>query len=879
MIILETKVLRGPNYWSNYRQNLIQLKLNIGDYEEWPTDLINGFADRLETLLPSMYEHRCSEGVPGGFFQRVRKGTWLGHVIEHVALELQTLAGMECGYGRTRSTRTKGVYHVVFAYTIEDAGKYAGEAATKLVHALAQNKPYDIAEDLRALKKIRERIGLGPGTQSIFNEAKNRKIPVRRLDEYSQLQLGYGCNSRKICAALTDDTCAMAVDLAGDKQLTRAALEANKIPVPKGTCISSEEELMSAITEIGFPIVIKPVSGNHGRGVATNINSYEEALNAFHSAAKISDEVIVEQFIKGADFRLLVINYKLVAAAQRIPAFVTGDGKSTIEQLIHQLNSDPRRGNGHENFLTRVQIDDNTQRLLAGRQLSLDSVLQRGNTVILKDTANLSTGGTSKDVTDEIHPDNIFMAEWIARLVGLNICRIDLIASDLCQPLDGVNGGVIEINASPGLRMHLEPGTGKKRNVAAPIVDMLYQNAADSRIPLVAVTGTNGKTTTTRLIAYMAQLAGYNTGFTTTDGIYLNDKKIESGDCSGPSSARLLLSDKLVEFAVLECARGGILRSGLGFDHCSASIITNISDDHLGLDEVFTLREMADVKSVVARSTLPGGYAILNADDDLVYALHKELDCNIAFSMTAGNERIHEHSRNGGLAITVQNGHFLLRKGSVQTRIARINEIPMTLDGRLDCMIANILPAILATVTQNISIPVIREALKRFQLSPEQAPGRMNLFQFENFQLFIDYAHNPAGFNMLKNFLAKSKASYKTGIIAAPGDRRDEDIIKMGQAAAEMFDDIIIRHDKNSRGRKNEEITQLLQQGIRQARGTVSGIIISDEQEAISHAVNNAVENSMIIVCTDEISGSITFVKELAENQHLLNKKIMEQNY
>ena len=861
MQILEIKVLRGPNYWSGYRKELINMKLDLEDFENFPTNMIEGFAERLERLMPSLWEHQCSKKIPRGFFERVKEGTWAGHVAEHIALELQTLAGMPCGYGRTRSASKKGVYHVVFSYTIESAGVYAARAAVRIVEALAGNKPYDTGNDINELKQIYKQEGLGLSTKAILSEAKKRKIPYRRLDQDSLILLGQGKNQKIIRAAVASTTSNIGVEIAADKEATKKMLLQEHIPVPKGKKISATEELDSVISEIGFPIVIKPLNGNHGRGITTNIRSKTDAVKAFEQAKKISSSVLVEQFVAGTDYRFLVINYKLIAVSKRIPAMVIGDGVSTIEQLIEQTNEDPKRGEDHEKVLTRITIDETTRSILAQNNFELKSILPAGQLLFLKDTANISTGGTARDVTHLVHPHNVFMAERIARLINLDICGIDIIAQDINIPITIKNGAVLEVNAGPGLRMHLSPTKGMAQNVAAPIIEMLFPGETPFRIPVVAVTGTNGKTTTTRLIAHIAKQAGYMVGYTTTDGIYIGENKIDSDDCSGPVSAATVLRDPIVDFAVLECARGGILRSGLGFDKCNTSIITNISDDHLGLDDIDSLEKLARVKAVVAQNTFDNGYAILNADDNLVYALRKDLSCKIAlFSIHDNNDRIKLHCAKGGLAAIIEKGYFTICKGKWGTRVAKVKEVPLTLEGRADCMIKNILPSILAAVIHDFEINIIRRALQTFIPSMEFTPGRMNIFQFGCFSVMVDYAHNQDGFCELKSFLYQTPASMKVGIIACPGDRRDQDIRNIGMHAAEMFDEIIIKHDKDGRGRTNEEITHLFKEGIEKIDPAIPVTIISDEIEAIQYAMDTAKDNSFIVVCAENVQKTLDYV-------------------
>jgi len=874
MQIININILRGPNYWSTYRRQLIVMKLDLQEAEETPTNKIEGFAERIEALLPSLYDHRCSEKKPGGFLDRIRKGTWLGHVIEHVALELQSLAGIPCGFGRTRSSGTKGVYYVVFAYQVESAGVYAGKAAVGIVEALRAGKPYDIKKDINELIRLNMRDGLGPSTRSILDGARKRGIPYRRLDNNSLIMLGQGVNQKLLQATMASTTISIGIDIAGDKEYTKKILAGNFIPIPAGITVFSKEDLKEAITVIGFPMVIKPINGNQGKGITTDIRSADEAIKAFEKAKSISDEVIAERFIKGMDFRFLVINYKLEAVARRTPAMIVGDDHSTIRELIDKTNSDPNRGEGHEKILTRIRIDEQTNSILAEKNLTLDSVLPSGEILFLKHTANLSTGGTARDATEMVNPYNVFLAERIARLTNLDICGIDIVAEDITQPITEKNGAVIEVNAAPGFRMHLAPHKGFARNVAEPVIKMLYPDGMPSRIPLIAVTGTNGKTTTTRLIAHFAKNAGHTVGYTTTDGIYINDQPIHYGDCSGPASAEAVLRDPIVDFAVLECARGGILRAGLGFDKCNISIITNITEDHLGLNDIHTIKELAKVKSVVARSTFDDGFAILNADDDIVYGIKDELDCNIGlFSTSDNNERIISHCEEGGWAAIIEKGYFTICKGEWRIRIAKVNEVPLTFEGRALSMIKNILPSVLAASISGFDIKIIRKALQSFIPGPELTPGRMNIFKFKDFEVMIDYVHNTDGFHQLKEFMNNVNAKRKVGIIGCAGDRRNEDIKNMGRYTAEIFDEVIIRHDKDGRGRTNEELTRLITEGIQSVRPDVQPLIISDEQEALEYAMENAGKGTFIVLSSDQVQKSIDFVtqKQTAKRSVTLN--------
>ena len=827
-----------------------------------PTDKIPGFLERLSTFMPSLYEHRCSEGIPGGFFQRVEEGTWMGHVIEHIALELQTLAGMDTGFGRTRETADPGVYHVVFSYQEAKAGVYTAKASVKIAQALADNEPYDLATDIQNLREIREEERLGPSTGSIVEEAEKRKIPYIRLNRHSLVQLGYGVNQCRVQATIASTTSSIAVEIACDKEETKNLLESSEIPVPRGRIIYDEEDLKNAIDKIGYPIVTKPVNGNHGKGATTGIRNWEDAVAGLKAAKVFGRSVICEKFITGRDFRVLVINYKFVAAALRTPAAVIGDGEHSVQQLIDIVNSDPRRGYGHEKVLTAIKIDDFTMGMLAKKEYTLDTVLKKKEELWLKPTANLSTGGTATDVTDFVHPTNVFMCERIARIIGLNICGIDIMADDLSTPITETGGAVLEVNAAPGFRMHLDPTEGLPRNVAEPVIDMLYPPGSSARIPIIAVSGTNGKTTTTRLIAHIVKQMGYKVGYTTTDGVYIQNQLMMHGDCTGAKSAEFVLRDPTVNYAVLECARGGILRAGLGFHHCDVAVVTNVAEDHMGLGGIDTIEKLAKVKAVAAHTVFNNGYAILNADDDLVYQMHKDLQCKYAFfSLHENNKHIKKHCAKGGIAAIYENGYVTILKGTWKIRVEKVTNIPLTFSGMAEFNIANVLAAVLAAYVQDFKTEDIRLALQTFVPSPALTPGRMNLFHFHNYSVMIDYAHNTHGLLAIGKFIKTIEASVKVGIIAGVGDRRDEDIISLGEAAAKVFDEIIIRQDKNLRGRTEQEIIDLMTTGIHNVDPLKKIVVIKKESEAIDYAFEHAVKDSFIVITSDVVPDALEQVK------------------
>jgi cyanophycin synthetase len=860
--IVDLRIMRGPNYWSVEHPKIVVLKLDLGKWQDINTGKIPGFAQRLAQTFPDMYEHRATEGVEGGFFKLVREGVSLGHVVQHVALELQTQAGMDSGFGRTYPARQPGHCVVVFSYQEERAGLFAAEAAVRLTMALAKGKKCDPEKDIDELHEIREEEHIGPSTYALVSEAVSRNIPYIRINRNSLIQLGYGVHQKRIQATMTCKTSCFAVEIAADKNATKDMLEEAGVPVPRGEKVYDFAELRRAVEQLGYPVVIKPLDGHHGDGASINVRNWKEAHLGFKEAQKYSKAVIVEQYIEGHDFRLLVINQKFVAAAKRTPAMVKGDGESTIKELIEQVNRDPRRGVGHAKALTKIKPDRHTLSLLKSQNLSLQSVLPSGKVLYLKSTANLSTGGTATDVTDIVDAYNVLMAERIAGIIGLDVCGIDVVTSDIAIPLHEARGAVIEVNAAPGFRMHIAPTEGLARNVAEPVIDMMFPHGCPSRIPIIAITGTNGKTTTTRLIAHIISSKGYQVGYTTTDGIYIQNKLLEKGDTTGPLSTEFVLKDPTVNFAVLECARGGMLRTGLGFEQCDVGIVTNVAEDHLGLRDIDTIEEMAQVKGVIPRTVKKDGYAILNADDDLVYQMAEGLTCKVAFfSLDEENPRILKHIAKGGLAAVYENGFISVFKNTYKLRIDRVADIPLTFGGRARFNIQNVLAAALAGYVSRLEVSDIKLALRTFLPSPARTPGRMNLFHFPNFEVMIDYAHNPAGLLAYSSFLKNVEATAKIGIISGVGDRRREDTIAIGAAAATMFDEIIIRMDQDLRGSTIELMDGALREGISQVSAEIPVKTIIEETRAIAYALEHAIPGSFISIFTEDVNESINLVE------------------
>lgn len=871
MEILEIRTLRGPNYWSGYWKKLIIMRLDIADYEEKPSDKLSGFYERMVEVMPSLESHGCSYSEPGGFLRRVKEGTWAGHMIEHFALEFQTLAGMDTGYGRTRETGETGIYNVVFSYHEEEVGRYAARASVRLFLGLAEDKPIEeikkeVAEDVQRMREIREDVRFGPSTGSLVEEAVNRDIPYIRLNDQSLVQLGYGVHQKRIQATTTANTNMIAVDIAGNKHATKTLLGDMGVPVPKGYRIRLEEELEETLERVGIPAVVKPLDGNHGKGATVGIKSLDEAKIAWEKAKEYSRWVIVEQQLQGSDFRALVVNNQLIAVAERVPAHVVGDGKQSIQQLIDETNSDPRRGYGHENVLTQIDIDNQTMRCIRKSGYELESVLPKGERLFLKTTANISTGGTAIDVTDEVHPKNIFLFERIAKIIGLDVAGIDVIAPNVSEPLSENGGGIIEVNAAPGFRMHLAPSEGIGRNVAEHVIDMLFPPGTPTRIPIFAITGTNGKTTTTRLIAHVLRNSGRAVGFTTTDGTYIGNEQITQGDNTGPVSAQLVLKDPTVDVAVLETARGGIIRSGLGFDHCDVGVVLNVAADHLGLKDVNTLEDLARVKSVVPRAVGKRGYAVLNAEDELVYKMKELVDGKVVcFSMDENNPNIRRRAERGRVSCVYENGYVTILKGKWKVRVEKVVNIPLTYGGRAEFMIQNVLAATLACFVHGVSIEDIRVGLTTFNAGTAQTPGRLNFMEVGHTTVLMDYAHNPAGFSGLAKFVSKLPNKYRTVVMTVPGDRRDEDIREMGEIAGNSFDRIVIRQGHYLRGRDPKEITNLINEGIARTGKEPQVRNIPDSRDAIQHAIKYGRKGELVVTLADLVPDDIAYVQEIRD--------------
>lgn len=867
--VLERLALMGPNLYAH--RPCIKWKIDIGVYEERPTNAIEGFTDKLKALLPSLIEHRCSEGVRGGFYTRLEEGTWLGHVMEHLALELQGLAGIEAGFGRARGAGPTGVYNVVYECEERETGIMAGETAIELIETLIAGEPFDVEERISELRRLYERNSLGPSTRSIVDAALRRDIPYIRLDDLNLVQLGYGSKAKKIQATIASTTKYMGVEIAGDKDITKTILGFHGVPVPKGDSTRHLDTAIRIARRIGWPVVVKPLDASHGRGIVTNIHDEEELRIAFEDAKQYRTSVVVERFLEGHDFRLLVIDHKFIAAAQRVPAHVVGDGTHTIAQLAELANQDPRRGEGHEKVLTRIKIDGATERLLALRHMTVDSIPESGQMVPLKTTANLSTGGTSIDVTDRVHPANIELAERISELIGLDIAGIDVVAPDVETPIAENGGGIVEVNAAPGFRMHLAPTEGKSRPVGEAVVDMLFPPGVPSRIPIVTITGTNGKTTTARLCAHIARMAGKTVGLTTSDGIYIRNQLVQKGDTTGPNSASVVLRDPAVDFAVLETARGGILRAGVAYDWSDAAIITNIAADHLGLRDVHTLEDLARVKAVTLERVKKDGYAILNAEDGMSPLMREYADCRLAyFSIDPNNATFREHVSANGLGATLENGWLMLYENGLRVTLCEERDVPISFGGKARFNIANALAAVLASFATHIHITDIIPGLQSFFQSATTTPGRLNFVDFDGFRVMIDYAHNPHGLAAMSELARSLRRTRLICVLGLPGDRRNEDIREAARIVGTNFDRVILRDDFDLRGRQPGEVAGVLREGLK--AGGLDESKISHrhaELDAIALAVSEAEPGDLIVYIADKPEIAAQYVEKLRkQNDH-----------
>jgi cyanophycin synthetase len=855
MDVSRIRVLRGPNLWS--RHTAIEAIVSCPEIER-AIEGIPGFEVRLRARFPHI-----------GFLQPAGevKAVSMAHALQAAALGLQSQAGCPVTFSRTVPTVEAGVYQVIVEYSEEAVGRLAFELAQELCNAALDDKPFDLADALARLRELDEDVRLGPSTGSIVAAAVKRGIPFRRLTDGSMVQFGWGSRQKRIQAAETSNTSAIAESIAQDKELTKMLLNAAGVPVPNGRVVETVEDAWAAAQEIAAPVVIKPRDGNQGKGVAVNISSHEQIVAAFNAAVKISDEIIVERYLPGHDYRLLVIGKTLVAAARRDPPQVIGDGVHTIRQLVDTVNSDPLRGDGHATSLTKIRFDDIALATLSKQNFDAESIPPQGARIVLRNNANLSTGGTATDVTDDVHPELAARAVAAAQMVGLDICGVDIVCNTVHAPLEEQEGGIVEVNAAPGLRMHLSPSYGKGRAVGDAIISTMFADGDDARIPLVAVAGTNGKTTTVRLITHLLAQKGLRVGMTNTDGVYINNQRTDTGDCSGPRSARNVLFHPDVDAAVLETARGGVLREGLGFDRCNVAVVTNIGmGDHLGLSYISTVEDLAVVKRVIVENVAPTGYAVLNAADTMVSSMATSCPGAVIFFALDPTHPIMATHRAQGHRVVFRDGDDIVAaQGDQEVRLA-LKDIPLTRNGGIGFQVENTMASVGAVWALSLDWDIVRAGLRTFISDVGTAPGRFNLFDYRGATVIADYGHNPDAINALVKAVESMPAKRRSVVISGAGDRRDIDIRQQTEILGDAFDEVVLYQDQCQRGRADGEVLALLRQGLANARRTTVTKEVFGEFLAIDTALASLKEGDLCLILIDQIEEALAHIgKRVAE--------------
>jgi cyanophycin synthetase len=876
MKILSTNVYVGPSLYAHFP--VIRHQVDLGILEEWPSARLGEtYVNSLIEALPGLQNHGCSYGEPGGFIRRMREdeGTWMGHIWEHASLELQNIAGSDVSFGRTRSAGQTGVYNMVFQYKQRDVGLEAARIALQLLLSLLPEElkqvfsseidtDFNYEEDRDEFIVFAQRKELGPSTASLVNAAEEREIPYLRLNKYSLVQFGHGAYQQRIQATITSKTPHIAVEISCDKEDTHNLLRDLGLPVPTQRMIYNQRAAVRSARHIGYPVVLKPLNANHGRGVSINLTSDEQVETAFDFAREqgTSRAVLVESFVEGFDHRMLVVNNELVAVAKRVPGHVKGDGKNTITALIDEINEDPRRGIGHEKVLTRLELDRPALELLALAGFDADTVLPEGEIFYLRNTANLSTGGTAIDLTDVVHPDNREMAVRAIRAVGLDVGGVDFLTADITESYKEVGGAIVEVNAAPGFRMHVAPSEGEPRDVAGKVMDMLFPPGTPTRIPVASITGTNGKTTTSRMLAHILKTAGHVVGMTSTDGVYIDGRLSVKGDMTGPTSARIVLRDPTVDIAVLETARGGLLRSGLGYRRCDVSACLNVSADHLGLKGIDTLEQLAELKRIVvevARDT-----AVLNADDDLCLKMadYTQAEHVCYVTMNPAHTLVKEHIRAGGRAMVLEQGingdMITLYDNGTHFQLVWTHQIPATMDGKATHNVQNAMFAAALAYSLGKSLDDIRHGLRSFNSTIFQAPGRMNVFDEHPFRVILDYGHNAAAIHAICQLVDRLEVTgRRICVLAAPGDRRDEDIRAIADEATGHFEHYICRADDSRRGRGEDEVPRMLRDQLL-ANGIEDSAIelIPDEATSVARALEMAREGDLVVIFADDVRRS-----------------------
>jgi cyanophycin synthetase len=857
--------LTGRNIYCH--RPVIKMTVDIEEFHNITTKDVKGLKERLTNILPGIKKHCCSVGYEGGFIERLIEGTYAGHVIEHIALELQSMNGYDVFYGKTRILEEPSIYNIIFEYKNEKIGIESGKAAVEIIDKLFREDAGDLEKIINRIKNLVVEFELGPSTKAIYYEAEKRGIPVSRIGDNSLLRLGYGKYSRLVSASLTDSPSCISVDMAGNKHLTKQILSNHDIPVPYGQVVYCEDVAVKIAKEIGFPVVIKPCDVNQGKGVTLNISNESQVRFAYKEANKYCRAVIVEKYIEGTDYRVLVVGDKVSAVAERKPPSITGDGKHTIRELIDIENSNPERGEGHEKPLTKIKIDSVVLQNLNMMGINESYVPAEGENIILRGNGNLSTGGKARECTEEIHPLNKIMAVKAAKAIGLDIAGIDIKTIDISVPIVQNGGAILEVNAAPGLRMHIYPSEGKRRDVAKDIVSLLFPEGSKHSIPIVSITGTNGKTTTTRLINHTLTLSGLKVGMTSSSGVFINNECMVRGDCTGSGSAGIVLSNKEVEVAVLETARGGIIKKGLAYNLADVGVIVNINEDHIGVDNVNSLEDLAFVKSLVAEAVKPDGYAVINADNDISqYIIERVRSKLILFSRNKNNPLLVKHIRSGGIAVCVKEEHICIYDSRKITPVIAINKIPITMRGMAEFNIENSLASVSALYALNVPVEIIKKGLMSFTSDIRSNPGRINIFDMGEFKVMLDYGHNPAGYRAVIQFMQSLEASRYIGILGMPGDRIDRNIREVGELCSKAFHKFYLKEDRYLRGRNPGEVAEILFDSLIKKGVDKNSIdIIYSETEALKKAILNAEPGDLIVMFFEEFEPAVELIEKLRE--------------
>ena len=873
MRIIDTKIFSGRNIYSH--KPVIKVLVDLEELSDKTTVDFDGFNDYLLDLFPSLIEHHCGLRKHGGFVERINEGTYFAHVVEHLILELQAILGYEVFFGKTRMEESPSLYNMIIEYGNENVAVECVKQSIYIIESIIRNESIDLTNILYDLNEIKERYELGPSTKAIFDEAKKRGIPVRRLGNDSILELGYGKYSRLVQAALTDSTNSISIDISCNKQLTKQLLMESNIPVSYGDIANSMDEALEIASEIGYPVVLKPLDGNQGKGVVLNISSPEELEDNFRIPRRYSDSILVEKYIQGKDYRVLVVKDKVSAVAERRAPKIVGDGIHTIKELVSMENANELRGYGHEKPQTKIRLDRVALNYLEKNNLTEYSVPEVGQIVKLRSNGNISTGGSAIECTNNIHPYNIELAVKAAKIIGLDIAGIDIITKDISKPITDCGGAIIEVNAVPGLRMHLHPTIGNSTNVASDILDSIYPKGAPYSVPIVATTGTNGKTTTTRLIGHSLSRAGKKVGMTTSSGIYIDNKCMLKGDNTGPVSARNVLSSKEIDIALLEVARGGLVRKGLGYDVADVAILTNIGDDHIGLDGIESVEDLAFAKSLVLEAIKPNGYSVINADDKMAeYLINRASGKLILFSQTHNNEILVKHIKEGNIALCIEEDSIYIYNNFEKTKLIDLNSIPITFNGTLECNVENVLAGSSALYGLGTPLDTIREGLNTFRCDVKMNPGRFNIFELGNIKVMIDYGHNIGGYEEVGKFISKLNVSRSIGIIGVPGDRSDEQIFNIGVRCSKIFSKVYIKEDMVLRGRKPGEVTNILYEGLLSGNFNEDNIkIVPSEIEALKIAVSESEDGDFVTLFYEELNPAVKLVTQLQSEE--LNKNNM----